>query len=91
MIERSKSFSKGGNIIERVMEIERYSIDREKLSRILSSKSTQPNQSSKQTISIEGFNKVTGRDKPSPFLIHHTRDNNQHLNYENKKDTIMTR
>jgi hypothetical protein len=29
MITRSKSFSKGGAIIERVLEIERYKIDKQ--------------------------------------------------------------
>jgi hypothetical protein len=40
MIERAQSFSKGGKVIERVMEIEKYKIDRDKLNKILSSKSS---------------------------------------------------
>ena len=38
MIERSKSFSKGGGIIERIMEIDKYKIDKEQLNRMLHSK-----------------------------------------------------
>jgi hypothetical protein len=35
MLERSRSFSKGGANIERVMEINRYSIDPTELKRML--------------------------------------------------------
>jgi hypothetical protein len=39
MIERAHSFSKGGKIIERIMEIERYKIKRNELSKMLRSRS----------------------------------------------------
>jgi hypothetical protein len=40
MIERAHSFSKGGKVIERIMEIERYKIERDQLSKMLRSKSS---------------------------------------------------
>jgi hypothetical protein len=40
MIERAQSFSKGGKVIERIMEIEKYKVDSDGLNRILRSKSS---------------------------------------------------
>ncbi len=40
MIERAPSFSKGGQVIERVMEIEKYKIGRDELNKMLRSKSS---------------------------------------------------
>lgn len=40
MIERAQSFSKGGKVIERIMEIEKYKVDRDGLKHILRSKSS---------------------------------------------------
>lgn len=64
MLQRVKSFSKGGANIERVLSVERYKIDQDKLNKILSSQqsplqsSTHKNNNNRH---LEAFDKVTGR------------------------------
>ena len=50
---------------------------------------SRPTQDPKE--SANGFDLVTGRDKPSPFLLHNVRDAHTHLDYQNKKDTVLVR
>jgi hypothetical protein len=40
---------------------------------------------------MNGFDKVPGREKPSPFLLHNVKDAHPHLNYEDKKSYVMAR
>lgn len=94
MIERAPSFSKGGQIIERVMQIQRYKIDRDELNNILRSKSSklaQYKDKIKQAIQIEGFDKVPGRDKLNSFQIHKTKDAYVTVDYDNKKDVVLAK
>ena len=37
------------------------------------------------------FDLVTGRDKPNPFLIYSVKDTHTHLDYQNKKDTVLAK
>lgn len=92
MIERAPSFSKGGQIIERVMEIEKYKIERDQLNKILRSKSSklaQYKDQIKQPVQIQGFDKVPGREKLSSFLIHKTKDAHVTIDYNNKKEVVL--
>lgn len=92
MIERAQSFSKGGKIIERVMEIERYKIEEDRLKKMLRSKSSKLaefQEDKKMPVQIQGFDKVPGRAKPSPFQVHKTRDAHIMIDYENRKDVVL--
>lgn len=94
MIERARSFSKGGANIERVMEIERYKIEKEKLDKILHSQSAKLanyKDNIKEAVVMEGFNKVPGREKPNSFLLHTVKDAYTTLDYDNKKEVVMRR
>lgn len=94
MIPRSKSFSKGGANIERVMEIEKYRIDPSQLSKMLKprmkAQQAKP-ESSESDVPVNGFDKVPGRQKPNSFLLHKVKDAHTQLNYEEKKDFVMPR
>lgn len=83
MIHRPKSFSKGGANIDRVMQIERYDIDPLTLKTLLAPK-LNPRQSSPKP-KAQPFEQITGRTKPSPFLISQIKDANTHLEYQDRR------
>ena len=40
---------------------------------------------------MQGFDKIPGREKPSPFLLHEVKDTNAHLDYVYKPDMLLTK
>jgi hypothetical protein len=40
---------------------------------------------------MQGFDKIPGREKPSPFLLHEVKDTNAHLDYVYKTDMLLTK
>lgn len=97
-MQRSKSFSKGGNIIDRVIEIERYRVDPQTLKKMLAPKLCNEIRTHKQDqsehpeeLAPTPFDKLTGRNKPNSFLRFNVKDANTHLNYSPDKDKVMTK
>lgn len=43
----------------------------------------------KVAVQIQGFDKVPGRSKPSPFQVHRTRDAHVMIDYDNRKDVVL--
>lgn len=75
------------------MEIEKYKVDRDGLKHILRSKSSRTidYKQPKIAVEIQGFDKVPGRQKPSPFLLHNVKDTHAKIDYDNKKDVVLVK
>ena len=43
----------------------------------------------KMAVQIQGFDKVPGRGKPSPFQVHKIRDAHVMIDYDNRKDVVL--
>lgn len=87
MIHRPKSFSKGGAIIDRTMQIQKYDIDPTTLKAMLAPKLNHRRHPTPSHLSVHqaAFDKVTGREKPNPFLISQIKDTNTHLEYQDRR------